>query len=209
MTSKENNSKKDPIKTNEIAKRLQKLLAVLKYHKNGIKTTQNMLSVLLDIREKSVTRGLADEVETSQLFPLDEFKTAWSYFIASLLTLIFYQDSDNSADLPQGFNAENYTKSILRYVDKQCSAGINYFHIVKLLWLIYNEKLNSDALKFLLFCLQNPNNFLRFILHQVMRPQSGSLSLEGRLEKLPQYGKGWITAYQNRLDNATSKPNPI
>ena len=54
-------------------------------------------------------------------FPLDEFKTAWNYFIASVLTLIYYQDSVNSNDLPQGFNAENYTKSILGYVDKQCS----------------------------------------------------------------------------------------
>ncbi|GIT70318.1 MAG: hypothetical protein Ct9H300mP28_01320 [Pseudomonadota bacterium] len=74
---------------------------------------------------------------------MDEFKTAWSYFIASVLTLIYYQESDKSPGLPQGFNADNYTKSILGYVDKQCSRGINHFHIVKLLWLIYDEKQNS------------------------------------------------------------------
>ncbi|GIT09281.1 MAG: hypothetical protein CM1200mP30_29110 [Pseudomonadota bacterium] len=45
---------------------------------------------------------------------------------------IYFQDSVNSAGLPQGFNVDNYTKSILGYVDKQCSRGINHFHIVKL-----------------------------------------------------------------------------
>ena len=201
LTCQENKSKEGNVKTNETLKSLQKLLAVLKYHTTGIKTTQSMLGVLLEIRYQAVTGAEADAIEPRQLFPLEEFKTAWSYFIASLLTLIFYQDNVNSAGLPQGFHAENYTKSILKYVDKQCSKGINYFHIVKLLWLIYDEKLNSDALKFLLFCLQNPNEILRFILHQVMRPQSENLPLKRRLEKLPHYGKSWISVFQNRLDN--------
>ena len=203
LTSVENNSKKDSNKTNETITRMKKLLAVLKYHKNGIKSTQNMLGVLLEIRDQKVNSVEPDEFEPRQLFPLDEFKTAWSYFISTLLTLIYYQDSANSAGLPQGFHAENYTKSILRYVDQQCSRGVNFFHIVKLFWIIYDEKLNSDALKFLLFCLQNPNDIMRFILNQVMRPQSVSLPLEKRFEKLPQYGKAWIIAYQNRLDNTT------
>ncbi len=202
LTRGENNSKEDNIKTNETVKRLEKLLVVLKYHKTEIKTAQSMLSFLLEISEKTVSGAETDVVKPRQLFPLDEFKTAWSYFISSLLTLFYYQDSINSAGLPQGFHAENYTKSILRYVDNQCSTGINYFHIVKLLWLIYDEKLNSDALQFLIFCLKNPNDILRFIIHQVMRPQSESLPLERRLEKLPQYRKAWITAFQNRLDNA-------
>ena len=44
---------------------------------------------------------------------------------------------------------------------------------------------------------------MRFLLHQVMRPQSGNSLLERRLEKLPHYGKAWITAFQNRLDEAS------
>ncbi|GIT09280.1 MAG: hypothetical protein CM1200mP30_29100 [Pseudomonadota bacterium] len=36
-----------------------------------------------------------------------------------------------------------------------------------------------------------------------MRNQSGDSSLERRLEKLPPFGKTWITAFQNRLDEAT------
>ena len=63
--------------------------------------------------------------------------------------------------------------------------------------------MNSNTLKFILFCLQNPNENLRFILNQVMLPQSGSLSLDRRLEKLPKYGSAWVTAFQNRLDEAT------
>ena len=202
LISREKNLKTDHIKKNEIEQRLKKLLAVLKYHKTGIKTAQNMLGVLLELSHKLASVGQADSAVPRQKFPMEEFKTAWSYFIASLLTLIYYKDSVNSTDLPQGFHAENYTKSILRYVDKQCLRGINYFHIVKLLWLIYEEKMNSDALKFLLFCLQNPNDILCFILNQVMRPQSKSLPLEKRLEKLPNYRNAWITAFQNRLDNA-------
>ena len=202
LTNEENNSKENIIKKTETVNRLKKLLAILKHRTTEIKTLQNVLGILLEISEQSVTDTEANAIEQRQFFPLDEFKAAWCYFIASVLTLIYYQDGVNSASLPQGFNAENYTKSILGYVDKQCSRGINYFHIVKLLWLIYDEKLNSDPLAFLLFCLQNPGDILRFILHQVIRPQSGKLSLERRLEKLPDYVRAWITAFQNRLDDA-------
>tara|TARA_B100000678_G_scaffold208840_1_gene176411 strand:- start:139 stop:1272 length:1134 start_codon:yes stop_codon:yes gene_type:complete len=202
LTSEEHKSKEESIKTSDAEQRLKKLLSVIKYRTTEIKATQSVLGVFLEISEQSVPGPEADAVEQRQLFPLDEFKTAWSYFIASVLTLIYYQESVKSAGLPQGFNADNYTKSILGYVDKQCSRGINHFHIVKLLWLIYDEKQNSGALTFLLFCLQNPQEILRFLLHQVMRPQSGESSLERRLEKLPHYGKAWITAYQNRLDEA-------
>ena len=59
--------------------------------------------------------------------------------------MIYYKDSENSTDLPKGFNADNYAKSILGYVEKQCFRGINYFHIVKLLWIIFDKNLNSTA----------------------------------------------------------------
>ena len=206
LTSGVNNTKQDNINTIETVNRLKKISGFLKYHSTEIKSTQRILGVLLEITEKSVTGAEANSVETKQLLPLDEFKTAWSYFIASVMTMIYYQDSLNSSDLPQGFNAENYAKSILRYVEKQCSMGINYFHIVKLFWLIYEEKKSPDRLTFLLFCLQNPHDILRFILNQVMRPHSESISLERRLEKLPNYGKAWVTAFQNRLDNAKDQP---
>ena len=202
LTSKEHNSKGESIKKSEAVKLLKKNLDVLKYHQKEIKSTLNVLGVLMAISEQSTALAEEDIFEKRNLFPLDEFKKAWSYFIASVLTLIFYKESANSAGLKQGFNAENYTKSILGYVDKQCSRGINYFHIVKLLWIIYDKKTNSDALKFLLFCLQNPNEILNFILHQVMLPQSENISLERRIEKLTHYGKVWVTSFQNRLDNA-------
>jgi len=176
-------------------------LSILKFSRSKIKPTQSTLGILLEISEQLVTDSKADIIKQRQLFPLDEFKTAWNYFIASVLTMIYYQDSINSSDLPQGFNADNYTKSILGYVDKQCFRGINYFHIVKLLWIIFDKNLNSNALKFIIFCLQNPNDNLRFILHQVMLPQSGSLSIDRRLEKLPKYGNAWVTAFQNRIND--------
>ena len=202
LTSGEDISKEDHIKTDEAGQRLKKLLPILKFRTSEIKATQSALGILLGISEESVPGEKAGATEQRQLFPLDEFKTAWSYFIASVLTLIYYQENANSAGLPQGFNADNYTKSILGYVDKQCSRGINHFHIVKLLWLIFDEKKDSGTLTFLVFCLQNPLEILRFLLHQVMRAHSGNSSLDRRLEKLPHYGKAWITAFQNRLDEA-------
>jgi hypothetical protein len=35
-----------------------------------------------------------------------------------------------------------------------------------------------------------------------MRPQTENVSLEKRLEKLPQYRDAWIAAYQNRLNES-------
>ena len=206
LVSTENNSKEHSFKTNETGLRLKKLLPVLKFRRPEIKATQSTLGIFLEINEQSFTDSKANVIKQRQSFPLEEFKTAWNYFIASVLTMIYYQDSLNSNDLPQGFNAENYTKSILGYVDKQCFRGINYFHIVKLLWIIFDKNLNSNALKFLIFCLQNPNENLRFILHQVMLPQSESLSIDRRLEKLPKFGNAWITAFQNRMDRVADQP---
>ena len=75
------------------------------------------------------------------------------------------------------------------------------FHIVKLLWLVYKEK-GTDALPFLLYCLQKPQDILRYTLHLTMRPQTENSRLEKRLEKLPQYRDAWIAAYQNRLNES-------
>jgi hypothetical protein len=139
LAGTENISKEKSFKTNETGQRLKKLLSVLKFRRSEIKATQTTIGIFLEISEQSVTGSEADLTEQRQLFPLDEFKTAWNYFISSVLTLIYYKDSNNATDLPQGFNADNYTKSILGYVDKQCFQGINYFHIVKLLWIIFDK----------------------------------------------------------------------
>ncbi len=197
LSKEENKSKEDISKTNETIKLLERILKNLKYHTAEIKKIQSVLEILVDMSEQLVFKAETDKADTRLIFPLDEFKTAWSYFISFVLTLIYYQNDANSSGLPQEFNPDNYKKSILGYVDKQCSLGINYFHIVKLLWLIYEKKLNQDALKFLLFCLKNPNVILLFILHQVMRPRPNSVSLERRLEKLPNYVKAWLTAFKN------------
>ncbi len=195
-----NNSNNEFINKNETIKRLERILKILKYHSTEIKTSQSVLGIIADMSEQTVFNTEANKGEPRMMIPLNEFERAWSYFISFVLTLIYYQDDANSTGLTQGFNPENYTKSILGYVDKQCALGINYFHIVKLLWLIYKNNMNQNSIKFLLFCLENPNTILRFILHQIMRPQSGTLSLERRLEKLLNYEKAWVSAFQNRLD---------
>ena len=41
---------------------------------------------------------------------------------------------------------------------------------------------------------------LNFLLNQVMRPKSGEITIERRLEKLPHYGKAWINAYKSSWD---------
>jgi hypothetical protein len=115
--------------------------------------------------------------------------------------MLYYQQSSASATLPKGFRTENYLKSILKFVDRQCSRGINYFHIVKLLWLVY-EKKGTDALPFLLYCFQKPQDILRYTLHLTMRTQTEQISIEKRLEKLPQYRDAWISTYQNRLNES-------
>jgi|LUMD01.1.fsa_nt_gb hypothetical protein len=194
------NKNGDGFQTSTKEQKLNKLLSVLKFRTTAIKSLQSMLGILLDISEKSEPRSESGSANQRQKIPLDEFRTAWSYFIASVLTLHFYQEQIKSADLPQGFHADNYTKTILRYVDRQCTRGINHFHIVKLLWLIYEERNDPAALTFLLYCIQNPQEIMRYILHQVMRPKSDNSALELRLEKLSKYRDAWISAYQNRLD---------
>ena len=87
----------------------------------------------------------------------------------------------------------------MEFVDRQCSRGINHFHIIKLLWLVYEEK-GTDGLPFLLYCVQKPQDILRYTLHLTMRPQTENVSLEKRLEKLPQYRDAWIETYRNRLN---------
>ena len=54
----------------------------------------------------------------------------------------------------------------------------------------------------MLYCIQNPQDILRYILHQVMRPHTEKEPVERRLEKLPQYRDALITVYKNRLRDA-------
>ena len=178
--------------------RLKKLLPVLKFRAPAIKRLQSVLGVLLDTSELYVLQTKNTETPR-QVVPLDDFSKAWSYFISTKLTLLYYQESSASATLPQGFRTDNYLKSILEFVDRQCSRGINHFHIVKLLWLVYEEK-EADDLTFLLFCIQKPQDILRYTLALTMRPVTEKTSLEKRLEKLSQYRDAWISAYQNRIN---------
>jgi len=179
--------------------RLKRLMSVMKFRLPAIKSVQSSLGVLLDTNEETLLQAEPDTVPQRQLIPLDDFRKAWSYFCSSVLTLLYYQEFTESAGLPQGFRADNYFKSILEFVDRQCSRGINHFHIVRLLWLIYEKNPENDALTFILYCIQNPQDILRYTLHQVMRPQSDKTHVKRRLEKLPDYGDALITAYQNRL----------
>ncbi len=179
--------------------RLKRLMSVMKFRLPAIKSIQSSLGVLLDTNEETVLQAEPDTVPQRQLIPLDDFRKAWSYFCSSVLTLLYYQEFTESAGLPQGFRADNYLKSILEFVDRQCSRGINHFHIVRLLWLIYEKNPENDALTFILYCIQNPQDILRYTLHQVMRPQTDKTPVKRRLEKLPHYGEALITAYQNRL----------
>ena len=187
----------DSFKESSDGQRLKKLLPVLKYRTLEIKGLQITLGVLLDFSEQSALKT-TDNENHRQLVPLDDFSKAWSYFISSILSMLYYQQSSASATLPKGFRTENYLKSILKFVDQQCLSGINHFHIVKLLWLIY-EKQGKDALPFLLYCVQNPQDILRYTLHLTMRTQTGQISIEKRLEKLLQYRDAWIFTYQRRL----------
>ena len=180
-------------------KHLKKMLSVLKFRTPAIRGMQSSLGVLMDISEQSVLQEKSDAFIQRQLVPLDDLRKAWSYFSASVLTLLFYQEPTKSTGLKQGFRADNYLKSILEFVDLQCSRGINHYHIVKLLWLVYEERQDSEALIFMLYCIQNPQDILRYTLHQVMRPHTKNIPVERRLEKLPQYRDALIAAYKNRL----------
>ena len=190
----------DSFKESADAQRLKKLLAVLKYRAPALVGLQSTLGIMLDLSEQSLPKSKDNET-ARQLVPLDDFSKAWSYFISAILTMHYYQQDSASATLPQGFRTENYLKSILEFVDRQCSRGINHFHIVKLFWLVYEEK-GTDALPFLLYCVQKPQDILRYTLHLTMRPQTENSNLEKRLEKLPQYRDAWIAAYQNRLNES-------
>ena len=190
----------DSFKESADAQRLKKLLAVLKYRAPALEGLQSTLGIMLDLSEQSLPKSKDNET-ARQLVPLDDFSKAWSYFISAILTMHYYQQDSASATLPQGFRTENYLKSILEFVDRQCSRGINHFHIVKLFWLVYEEK-GTDALPFLLYCVQKPQDILRYTLHLTMRPQTENSNLEKRLEKLPQYRDAWIAAYQNRLNES-------
>jgi len=190
----------DSFKESADAQRLKKLLAVLKYRAPALVGLQSTLGIMLDLSEQSLPKSKDNEAPR-QLVPLDDFSKAWSYFISAILTMHYYQQASASATLPQGFRTENYLKSILEFIDRQCSRGINHFHIVKLLWLVYEEK-GTEALPFLLYCVQKPQDILRYSLHLTMRPQTENSNLEKRLEKLPQYRDAWIAAYQNRLNES-------
>ncbi len=176
---------------------LKKLISVLKYRYPAIVGLKDTLGIILELFEQNISENNASK-STRQSIPLDDYSKAWSYFISSILSMHYYENSNASEVLPQGFNAENYLKSILEFVDKQCSSGINHFHIVKLLWMIYEEK-NDVSLEFLIHSIQNPRDILRYTLSQTMRPKTKKVSIEKRINKLLNYRDAWISVYQNSI----------
>jgi len=175
---------------------IKKLLPYLKYQKESIKILQSNLGLLIDTSEKLSLEICKDN--SKHLVPLEDFGKAWSYFISSILTMLYYKEFSEFESTTQGFRSVNFEKSILKFVEKQCSNGINHFHIVKLLWLVYKKE-NTDPLKFLIHCIKNPQNILRYILHQLMIPEIGEDDLNIRLEKIPNYSDTLISVYKKRL----------
>ena len=115
------------------------------------------------------------------------------------MTLKYYKEFSQFETLLKGFKSDNFLKSILKFVDKKSSEGINHFHIVKLFWLLYkNEK--TYSLEFIIFCIKKPQNILRYILHQVMLPETDKNNLKIRLRKLPKYRDALISVYQKRFN---------
>ncbi|MBC8259024.1 MAG: hypothetical protein H8E38_08405 [SAR324 cluster bacterium] len=186
----------------EEGQRLKKLVSILKYRAPAIRGIQSSLGILLDTNEQTDLHNNSGSARQRQLLPLDDFSKAWNYFSSSVLTMLFYQESTASAVMPQGFRADNYLKSIFDFIDKQCTRGINHFHIIKLLWLVYEKKRDAEDFSFLLYCISNPQVVLRYTLHQVMLPLAETSTLELRIKKLSQYSGAWLTAYKNRLAEA-------
>ena len=187
------------------ADRLHQMKQIFKFRLPLLMEMQNSLGIILDTCE------IRENQEEKQLIPLDDFRKAWGYFIAFILTLNYYQNPVEAAALPHGFRSDHYLKSIMRFINQQCSKGINSFHIVQLLWLIYERKAeNGEAektaseemsgLEFLLYSLNNPQAVIRFTMHRVMRPETERATIEQRLQKLPNFRDAWIAAFQNQLE---------
>ena len=177
---------------------LKKLMPYLKLKKESMRVLQSNLGLFIDTSEKfplEICKG-----GSKQLIPLDDFGKAWSYFISSILTLLYYEEFNEFKNIPQGFRSDNFQKSILNFVEKQCSNGINHFHIVKLLWLVYKMK-NIDPLKFIIYCIKNPQNILRYILNQLMIPEIDKDNLNRRLEKIPHYRDTLISVYKKKIES--------
>ncbi len=186
----------------EEGENLKKLLSILKFKTNSTKFLISNLGLLIDTSENLSLDILKESPKN--LIPLDDFGKAWSYFISSVLTLLYYKDNCEFESLPKGFRSENFLKSIMDFIEKQCAQGINYFHIVKLLWLIY-EKCKNNALEFLIYCIKNPQINLRYTLNQLMIPETGDGNLDSRLEKLFQYRDSMISVHQKRLNESKNE----
>ena len=177
-------------------KNLKKLIYILKYRTNSLRMLENNLGIFLEAGE-----NLSNKITNEKLrhyIPLRDLCNAWSYFISYILTLHYYREFAHYKPLAKGFNSDNFLKSILNFVEKKCSEGINHFHIAKLLWLLYeNEK--KYSLEFVIFCIKKPENILRYILHQVMLPENAKKNLEIRLRKLNTYRDALNSVYQKRF----------
>ena len=180
-------------------KNLNKLFSVLKFKTNTINILNNNLGLLIETSEHLSVKNLKESQR--HLIPLNDFGNAWNYFISSALTLIYYKDFANLDSLPNRFKSKNFLKSIMGFVEKQCAQGINHYHIVKLLWLIYERGKNYD-LEFVIYCIKNPNNILRYTLYELMNPEMGNRSLSSRIEKLNHFGETIISVYQKQINDS-------
>ncbi len=179
-------------------KRLKSLLSLIRFRIPELRQWQTTIGILVDYSE-----GSADQSGRNPL-PFDSFQKAWAYFISTMLTREFFLHPQHRSMLPQGFAAEQYMRSINRFINRQTNQGVNYFHLVRLLLLLY-EKRAEDALSFLFYNFTNPQTTLRYILHQVSAPLGENESLQKRLEKLPLYRDTLFTVFNRRWQESLSE----
>jgi len=194
LKNQELNNKK--FTDSEENKNLKKILPSLTFRKNSLKVLQSNLGLLIDLSENINFKD--KNINKRHYVPIDDLRKAWSYFCSSVLTLLYYEKFSNYDTLPKGFKSDKFLNSILNFIEKKCLQGINHFHIVKLFWILY-EKEKNDGLKFVIYCINKPQNILRYILYQLMIPEIGSNNMNNRLEKLKKFSDALISVYKKRF----------
>ena len=179
------------LKAPETNRRFTPLISNLRLRSKQLQQWRRVLGIIVDTGEE-----LPDSQKKAG-FSVNMLGKAWSYLLSTLLTLEFYLNDLNREFVPVDFSPDHYLGSIHRFIDRQASQGVNAFHAIRLLLLLY-EKTPERALEFLHYCLQNPLPTLRYVLDRILSPLIKDESLRKRLDQLPLHSDTLFQAFYSR-----------
>ena len=144
----------------------------------------------------------------SSHFPLQEWKSAWSYFISVFMIYSYAQShSQEVKNSNNTINHKTYLHSTKKFLVQQIKQGKVYAWLALMLIDIATKQ-KEKTMSFILYLVQNPNLSLQYALNTLCKKarehkELGQLDQSLIQKSIELTAQTLMSAYENRIEQLT------